>query len=64
MMIVIFAWICLDEISERRKIGIILILSLLDNSYQIFSLNSVLQIVRVMFYFDLFLNLGFYYNAV
>ena len=36
MMIVIFAWwICLDEISERRKIGIILILSLLDDPYLI-----------------------------
>ena len=36
MMIVIFAWwICLDEISERRKIGIILILSLLDDPYHI-----------------------------
>jgi len=36
MMIVIFAWwICLGGISERRKIGIILILSLLDNPYHI-----------------------------
>ena len=36
MMIAIFAWwICLDEISERRKIDIILILSLLDDPYHI-----------------------------
>jgi len=36
MMIVIFAWwICLDGISERRKIGITLILSLLDDPYHI-----------------------------
>ena len=35
-MIAIFAWwICLDGISERRKIGIILILSLFDDSYHI-----------------------------
>ena len=35
-MIVIFAWwICLDGISERRKIGIIQILSLLDDQYHI-----------------------------
>ena len=36
MMIVIFAWwICLDGISERRKIVIILMMSLLDDSYHI-----------------------------
>ena len=36
MMIVIFAWwICLDGISKRRKIDIILILSLLDDPYHI-----------------------------
>ena len=35
-MIIIFAWgICLDGISKRRKIGIILIMSLLDDPYHI-----------------------------
>ena len=36
MMIVIFAWwICLDGINERRKLDIILLLSLLDDPYHI-----------------------------
>ena len=36
MIIVIFAWwICLDGISKRKKIGIFLILSLLDDPYHI-----------------------------
>ena len=50
-MIVIFAWwICLDGISERRKISIILILSLLDDPYHI---ALKFQFQFSLFYFDL-----------